>query len=373
MPSRCASSARVSGPPARLTRVLTRPAPRPRPSAWPAHRPGRTMDEVRHDRPYRPREIWVCRRAGVSGALPPGAACPGPIREVLVSARAFCLRSRFPWLAVAWPAYDDNIITITNFPWRPDAQKIRRPPRRPATTMTARLGLPHVAPCLSTRSAGVGRPAGIGDFMISEQTSGRDRTETDRSATPAPPSGAVERTKLPSPPGRGTRTYPVRLHRERGITGSAGLPDLHRRRRGRDGSHLGDDSRSRPVAMAQALRCTGISVGFSLAPRRRTSARPRPDGPAAPAFITVGNLDGLMDEALDYARRLRTARAASPTPTCTSSPTGRAHLLDIMMPATRSRHRAHHVLLKNWLRGPPAPWRPLGRRVTLVESFPSAW
>jgi acetyl esterase/lipase len=64
-----------------------------------------------------------------------------------------------------------------------------------------------------------------------------------------------------------------------------------------------------------------------------------------PAFITVGNLDGLMDEDIDYARRLIMAGV----PTDLHVFAGGPHAFDSMMPGTAIAARARHVL-EDWLR-----------------------
>jgi acetyl esterase/lipase len=64
-----------------------------------------------------------------------------------------------------------------------------------------------------------------------------------------------------------------------------------------------------------------------------------------PAFITVGNLDGLMDEDIDYARRLIMAGV----PTDLHVFAGGPHAFDSLMPATAIAARASHVL-EEWLR-----------------------
>jgi len=63
-----------------------------------------------------------------------------------------------------------------------------------------------------------------------------------------------------------------------------------------------------------------------------------------PAFITVGNLDGLLDEDIDYARRL--IRAGVPTDLHVFA--DGAHAFDSLMPETAIAKRARRVL-EDWL------------------------
>jgi len=63
-----------------------------------------------------------------------------------------------------------------------------------------------------------------------------------------------------------------------------------------------------------------------------------------PAFITVGNLDGLMDEDIEYARRL----IAAGVPTDLHVFADGAHAFDSMMSGTAVVQRARHVL-EDWL------------------------
>ena len=63
-----------------------------------------------------------------------------------------------------------------------------------------------------------------------------------------------------------------------------------------------------------------------------------------PAFIAVGNLDGLMDEDIDYARRLIMVGV----PTDLHVLTNGAHAYGSMMPATAVAERAGRIL-EDWL------------------------
>jgi len=61
-------------------------------------------------------------------------------------------------------------------------------------------------------------------------------------------------------------------------------------------------------------------------------------------FITVGNLDGLLDEDIDYARRLVAAGVPTDLHVFADAP----HAFDSMLPGTAVARRAGH-LLENWL------------------------
>jgi acetyl esterase/lipase len=63
-----------------------------------------------------------------------------------------------------------------------------------------------------------------------------------------------------------------------------------------------------------------------------------------PAFISVGNLDGLLDEDLDYARRLIAAGVPTDVHVFADGP----HAFDSMLPDTAIAARARHVL-EDWL------------------------
>jgi acetyl esterase/lipase len=289
------------------------------------------------------------------------------------------------------------------------------------------------------------RLAEIGDFVISEQNLGvmRDRQLRD----PGVPSGAVEHVNYLAPGASGDPDVPVRLHRERDVTEPRPcLISIH----GGGyviGTHLGDDGRF--DRWSPALRCTGVSVGYRLAPETpfpgpledcyaalrwahenardlgidpgrigiiggsaggglaaglALLARDRAEFPVAfqvlsypmlddrmltrsaqagaplwgpatnqfgwrsylgprdtvpgyaaparaadltglpPAFITVGNLDGLMDEDIDYARRLIMAGVPADLHVFADGP----HAFDSLMPGTAIAARARHVL-EDWL------------------------
>jgi acetyl esterase/lipase len=64
-----------------------------------------------------------------------------------------------------------------------------------------------------------------------------------------------------------------------------------------------------------------------------------------PAFITVGNLDGLLDEDIDYARRLIMAGVPTDLHVFADGP----HAFDSLMPGTAIAIRARQVL-EDWLR-----------------------
>ena len=70
-----------------------------------------------------------------------------------------------------------------------------------------------------------------------------------------------------------------------------------------------------------------------------------------PAFISVGNLDGLLDEDLDYARRLIAAGVPTDVHVFADGP----HAFDSMLPDTAIAARARHVL-EDWLRARMRPW-----------------
>jgi acetyl esterase/lipase len=63
-----------------------------------------------------------------------------------------------------------------------------------------------------------------------------------------------------------------------------------------------------------------------------------------PAFITVGNLDGLLDEDVAYAQRLIAAGVATDLHVFAGAP----HAFDSMLPGTAVAQRAGHVL-EDWL------------------------
>jgi acetyl esterase/lipase len=106
------------------------------------------------------------------------------------------------------------------------------------------------------------RLAEIGEFVLGEQNLAEMRSRPLRD--PGTPSGAVEHTDHLVPGRDGDPDVPVRLHRERGVTEPRpALISIH----GGGyviGSHLGDDGRF--DKWSPALRCTGISVGYRLAP-----------------------------------------------------------------------------------------------------------
>jgi triacylglycerol lipase len=287
------------------------------------------------------------------------------------------------------------------------------------------------------------RLAEIGEFTLDEQN--LDRMRSRQLRDPGTPSGAVEHVDLFAP---GDPDVPVRLHRERGVTEPRPcLISIH----GGGyviGSHLGDDGRF--DWWAPMLRCTGISVGYRLAPETpypgpledcytalrwaylnardlgidpgkigiiggsaggglaaglALLARDRAEIPVAfqalsypmlddratrsgqagaplwgpstnqfgwrsylsglrpgdglpgyavparagdlaglpPAFITVGNLDGLLDEDIDYARRLIAAGVPTDLHVFADGP----HAFDSMLAGTAVAGRAARVL-EDW-------------------------
>ena len=288
----------------------------------------------------------------------------------------------------------------------------------------------------------------VGEFTLSQENLAAMRSRQLRD--PGTPSGAVEHTDHLAPGRNGDPDVPVRLHREPGIAEPRpALVSLH----GGGyviGSHLGDDARF--DRWSPALRCTGISVGYRLAPEtpfpgpledcyaaltwayrnaadlgidpnrigiiggsaggglaaglallardrgeipvafqvlsypmlddRQTTRSARagaplwgptanefgwrsylsglssqqdPPGYAVPAratdltglpptFITVGNLDGLLDEDIDYARRLIAAGVPTDLHVFADAP----HAFDSMLAGTAVARRAARVL-EDWL------------------------
>jgi triacylglycerol lipase len=72
-----------------------------------------------------------------------------------------------------------------------------------------------------------------------------------------------------------------------------------------------------------------------------------------PAFITVGNLDGLLDEDVDYARRLIAAGVSADLHVFADGP----HAFDSVLPATAVARRAARVL-EDWLESRLHPKQP---------------
>jgi acetyl esterase/lipase len=103
------------------------------------------------------------------------------------------------------------------------------------------------------------RLADIGELVISESNLADLRGRQLRD--PGSPSDAVEHVDRIAP---GDPGVPVRVHRERNVTGlRPGLISIH----GGGyvmGSHLGDDGRF--DGWTRELRCVGVSVGYRLAP-----------------------------------------------------------------------------------------------------------
>jgi alpha/beta hydrolase fold len=110
------------------------------------------------------------------------------------------------------------------------------------------------------------RLAETGEFVLNEDNLAAMRTRQLRD--PGTPSAAVGHADRLVPGRDGDPNIPVRIHRERGITQPRpALISIH----GGGyviGSHLGDDGRF--DKWSPALRCVGISVGYRLAPRRRS-------------------------------------------------------------------------------------------------------
>jgi acetyl esterase/lipase len=301
------------------------------------------------------------------------------------------------------------------------------------------------------------RVSEIGEFTLGEHNLAEMRSRQLRD--PGTPSGAVEHTDHLAPGGPGDPDVPVRLHRERGI--AEPRPCLISIHGGGYviGSHLGDDGRF--DRWSPMLRCTGLSVGYRLAPETpypgpledcyaalrwayenagdlgidparigiiggsaggglaaglALLARDRAEipvafhvlsypmlddrmatrsaqagaplwGPAAnqfgwrsylsglqpgqdipgyavparatdlaglpPAFITVGDLDGLLDEDVEYAQRL----IAAGVPTDLHVFAGAPHAFDSMLGGTAVAQQAGRVL-ENWLESRLHPRHP---------------
>lgn len=217
------------------------------------------------------------------------------------------------------------------------------------------------------------RLAEIGEFVLGAENLAAMRSRQLRD--PGTPSGAVEHSDRVAPGRGGDADIPVRLHKERAVSGPRpALISIH----GGGyviGSHLGDDGRF--DRWSPALRCVGISVGYRLAPETpypgpledcysalawayRNAADLGIDpgrigiiggsaggGLAAglpPAFVTVGNLDGLLDEDVDYARRLIAAGVPTDLHVFADAP----HAFDSMLAGTAVARRAAAVL-EEWL------------------------
>jgi acetyl esterase/lipase len=297
----------------------------------------------------------------------------------------------------------------------------------------------------------------IGEFTLGAENLAEMRGRQLRD--PGTPSGAVVHADHLAPGGDGDPDVPVRLHRQRGITEPRPcLISIH----GGGyviGSHLGDDGRF--DRWSPMLRCTGVSVGYRLAPETpfpgpledcyaalrwayenaddlgidlarigiiggsaggglaaglallardrgkipvafQVLSYPMLDdrmatpsaragaplwGPAAnqfgwrsylsglhpgqdipgyavparatdltglpPAFITVGNLDGLLDEDVEYAQRL----IAAGVPTDLHVFAGAPHAFDSMLAGTAVAHQAGRVL-EDWLESRLHPKHP---------------
>ena len=316
----------------------------------------------------------------------------------------------------------------------------------------------YVAELLAAAPADVReRLAEIGELTLNEENLARMRGQ--RLRDPGTPSGAVEHADRLAPGSPGSPDVPVRLHRERGVTDPRpALISIH----GGGyviGSHLGDDGRF--DRWSPKLRCTGISVGYRLAPEApypgpledcyaalswayenasdlgidpgrigiiggsaggglaaglALLARDRGEIPVAfqvlsypmlddrlttrsgqagaplwgpganqfgwrsylsglrpgdevpgyavparaadlaglpPAFITVGNLDGLLDEDIDYARRLIAAGIPTDLHVFADGP----HAFDSQLPGTAIAQRAAGVM-EDWLESRLHPERP---------------
>jgi acetyl esterase/lipase len=87
--------------------------------------------------------------------------------------------------------------------------------------------------------------------------------------------------------------------------------------------------RARPTGRRTRLRGSGAAGDLAGLPA---------------TFITVGNLDGLLDEDVDYARRLIAAGVPTDLHVFADAP----HAFDSMLPGTAIGRRAGHVL-EDWL------------------------
>jgi acetyl esterase/lipase len=79
-------------------------------------------------------------------------------------------------------------------------------------------------------------------------------------------------------------------------------------------------------------------------PAYAVPARPADLAGLPPAFITAGNLDGLLDEDIDYARRLIAAGVPTDLHVFADGP----HGFDSQLPGSAVAHHACHVL-EDWL------------------------
>jgi acetyl esterase/lipase len=95
----------------------------------------------------------------------------------------------------------------------------------------------------------------------------------------------------------------------------------------------------RPVARLPQGTPPGEEVPGYAVPARAADLAGLP-----PAFITVGNLDGLLDEGVDYARRL----VAAGVPADLHVFAGGPHAFDSMLAGTAVAQRAGQVL-EDWL------------------------
>ena len=215
----------------------------------------------------------------------------------------------------------------------------------------------YLAPLLAALPADVRRRLDeVGEVAIDDANLAAMRGRTLRS--PGTPTGAVAHTDHHVPGAPGDPDVAVRLHRERDVTlPRPGLISIH----GGGyviGSHLGDDGRF--DGWCTTLQCVGVSVGYRLAPETpypgayqsndddvpayAVPARARDLTGLPPAFVTVGNLDGLLDEDLDYARRLIAAGVPTDVHVFADGP----HAFDSMLPNTAIAARARRTL-EDWL------------------------
>jgi acetyl esterase/lipase len=88
---------------------------------------------------------------------------------------------------------------------------------------------------------------------------------------------------------------------------------------------------------------SGLGSGEDV-PGYAAAARAKELAGMPPTFITVGNLDGLLDEDIDYARRL----IAAGVPTDLHVFAGAPHAFDSMLADTAVAHRAARAL-EDWL------------------------
>ena len=102
-----------------------------------------------------------------------------------------------------------------------------------------------------------------------------------------------------------------------------------------------------PISITNSVPARSTCAGFEPdddVPAYAAPARAEDLTGLPPAFITVGNLDGLLDEDIHYARRLIAAGVPTDLHVIADGP----HAFDSMMPDTAPARRAGRVL-EDWL------------------------